>query len=164
MVGGEESGFSASMVSQAVEMNLGKEDKVILLNIREGLRANEAAITEVTTTTKNVEVAVSKMVGFVDGLTEKADRTLQASETNLANSVRMEQLMTTQFQVWNHLFETRLKEIMERSSGSLVVNPPMMMNSSLAEGEVSDPKKVISKVQRKTVAENDSDEDGVIMG
>ena len=66
-------------------MNLGKEDKVMLLNIREGLRANEAAITEVTTTTKNVEVAVSKMVECVDGITEKADRTFLASEAILTN-------------------------------------------------------------------------------
>ena len=51
-------------------MNLGKEDKVVLLNIREGLRANEAAITEVTTTTKNVEVAISKVMECVGGITK----------------------------------------------------------------------------------------------
>ena len=76
----------------------------------------------------------------------------------------MEQLMTTQFQVWNHLFETRLKEMVERPSGCLVGNPPMMMNASVAEGEVSDPKKMISKVPRKIVTGIESDEDGVVMG
>ena len=47
-----------SILSQPAEISLRVEDRVALANIKEGLRANEASITEVALTPKNVEVAM----------------------------------------------------------------------------------------------------------
>ena len=58
-----------------------KEDKVILDNLQEGLRANDGALTVITMTTKKFEAFIQIMFGTTNGLVDLAAKNLATSES-----------------------------------------------------------------------------------
>jgi hypothetical protein len=120
----DESRISMSILSQPAEISLRVEDRVALANIKEGLRANEASITEVALTAKNVEVAMSSMVGTVGELTQNVMKNLTVTENNKDILVRMEQMVTTQFEIWNRMFSGRLEHLLKQPVSPNVNQPP----------------------------------------
>ena len=113
-----------SILSQPAEISLRVEDRVALANIKEGLRANEASITEVALTAKNVEVAMSSMIGTVGELTQNVMKNLTVTENNKDILVRMEQMVTTQFEIWNRMFSGRLEHLLKQPVSPNVNQPP----------------------------------------